>query len=196
MEMDIIDKVEEKREIHLDWFYHSIYYDKTKYSSILTEGIKCNELLHNPWGGAHNGIYYISLSKITIPSNECFLSYSIDRPSFVIGEIDPIKCEDNDEYYDYIYTKDPRRLGIDGEYQYYYFIENTYIKGIVYNLYNYLMNREYKFDKKKVKELLELIDLLEELHIEIPIYDYSRRDQLLAHEIQKEKIKYYFKKIL
>lgn len=124
------------------------------------------------------------------------MSYSTDRPSLVISGINPIKCEDNDEYDYYIYTKDPRRTGHDNEYQQYYFIKNIYIHGIVYNLYKYFIQRENKLDKKKIKDLLELIGLLEEFNIEIPIYDYSRRDKLLVHEINKEKLKYYSKELL
>lgn len=197
MDISIIDKIEEKREINLDWFYHSTYYDKLKYASILTEGIKCNELLHKSGVGRYNGKYYVSLSKITIPDNLCYLYYSTDTPSLIINGIEPIKCEDIDEYHEYINTKDPRRIGnfID-EYQYCYLIQNTYIKGIVYNLLESFIKRYNRFDKQKIKNLLELIDLLEELDINIPIYDYSRRDKILVHEINKEKLKYYSKEFL
>lgn len=45
MESNIMDKFEEQCFINLDWFYHSTHYNKSKYTSILTEGIKCNKLL-------------------------------------------------------------------------------------------------------------------------------------------------------
>lgn len=206
VDINIIDEVEQQCEIDLDWFYHSTFYDKDKYLSILTEGIKCNELLHRSGAGVYNGKYYISLSKITIPDNNCFLYYSTDTPSFIISGIEPIKCEGYEEYLKYINTKDSRRIGnFSDEYQYYYFIQNSHIKGIVYNLLEYFIikdnsKKENKFDvwfdKLKIEHLLELIKLLDELDIEIPIYDYSRRDKLVAHEIDKEKIKYYSKDIL
>lgn len=197
MDINIIDEVEEKCEINLDWFYHSTYYRQQKYTNILTEGIKCNELLGNPGCGRYNGRYYISLSKITIPDNICFLFYSTDTPSFIIDGIDPIKCEGIAEYEKYVNTKDPRRMGnYDEEYQYYYFIQNNHIKGIVYDLLDSFITRENKFNEWKIKNLLELISLLEELKINIPIYDYSRRDNTLVHEINKEKFKYYSKKFL
>lgn len=190
MDINLIDKIEEEREIDLNWFYHSTEYDKLKYLSILTEGIKCNHLLQKPWSGRYNGKYYISLSKLTVPDNLCFLYYTSYRPSFIISDIDPIKCLDYPEYEEYIETKDPRRIGnYLGEYQYYYLIKNTYIKGIVYDLLTL-------FDDYKVKKLLELINILEEHNIEIPIYDYSRRDKTLVHEINKEKFKYYSKELL
>ena len=194
MKINIIDKFEEKCFINLDWFYHSTNYDKSKYTSILTEGIKCNQLLNNPWGGTYNGIYYISLSKITIPDNECFLYYSTDRPSLVIDGIEPIKCEDIDGYDDYIYTKDPRRTGVDDEYQYYYFIKNIYIKGIVYNI-SRLIEDSYR-GHQSLLNLLQLIRLLEELEVDIPIYDYSRRDKTLVHKINREKLKHYSRELL
>lgn len=200
MGIDIIDKIyekidtiEEKCKINFDWYYHSIPYDKENITSILTEGIKCGELL-NSSGDVYNGPYYISLSKITIPDNESFNYYTTFRPSFIIGEIEPIKCVDNPLYYDYIKTKDPRRAGLDGEYQYYYFIKSSYIKGIVYNLPK-LIEDGYLGDRSLLN-LLELINLLEELDIDIPIYDYSRRDKTLSHTIDTEKLKYYSKSLL
>ncbi len=194
MDIDIIEKIEKKCEINLEWFYHSIYYDKNKYASILTEGIKCNELLHKPGCGVYNGKYYISLSKITIPDNQCFRFYATLKPSFIINGIEPIKCVNIDEYERYIDTKDPRRMGnYDGEYQYYYFIQHTYIIGIVYNLLE-MQKRITRFERDPMIELIKINLLLEELGIDIPIYDYSRRDKVLVHEINKEKIKYYSRK--
>lgn len=192
--LDIIDKVEEESEISLDWFYHSpSYYDRDIGKSILTEGIKCNELLKNGKKGIHNGPYYISLSKITIPDNACFYNYNNVPPSFIINGIEPIKCENIDEYRKYIDTKDPRRIGsYEDEYQYYYFIKNTYINGILFNLLN-----TCKMAKgSTIEKILDIISLLEELDIDLPIYDYSRREKTLAHTIDKERLKYYSKQIL
>lgn len=195
MDIDIIEDMEERVEINLDWFYHSVYYDKEKYSSILTDGIKCNELLHKPGCGVYNGKYYISLSKITIPDNQCFRFYATLKPSFIIHDIEPIKCVNISEYEQYINTEDPRRMGnYDGEYQYYYFIQNTCIIGIVYNLLE-MQKRMTRFDKNPIIELIKINSLLEELNINIPIYDYSRRDKTLVHEIDKEKINYYSRKL-
>lgn len=194
MNINIIDEIEETSKINLNWFYHSTYYARSKYSSILTEGIKCNKLLKKPSSGRYNGKYYISLSKITIPDNICFLFYTTDKPSFIITNIEPIKCEGISEYEKYIDTKNIRHIGnYDGEYQYYYFIDKNYIKGIVYNLFDSF--KYNTFDFQKIKNLLDLIDLLEILNIDIPIYDYSRRNKTLVHEINKEKIKYYSKKL-
>lgn len=186
--IDNIDKIEEKCEINLDWFYHSTPYDIENITSILVEGIKCGELLGDT-GDSFNGPYYISLSKITIPDNESFDYYASYRLSFIIEEIEPIKCVHNPLYFEYSHTKDPRRPGLSGEYQYYYFIRNNYIRGIVYNLYNLI---EYRNNEQQtLSDLQELICLLEELGIDIPIYDYSRRDKSLVHKINKDKLQYY-----
>ena len=196
MNINIINELEESCEINLDWFYHSTYYDKEKYSSILTEGIKCNELLNKPGCGVYNGKYYISLSKITIPNNQCNRFYTTLNPSFIIDGINPIKCVDTDEYEEYIYTNDSRRMrNYDGEYKYYYFIQNTYIIGIVYNLLE-MQKRLSKFENAPIIKLMEINSLLNELNIDIPIYDYSRRDKLLVHKINKERLNYYSRKIL
>lgn len=46
MYIDFIEKIEEKCEINLDWFYHSAYYKKVDYKNILEDGIMCNYLLN------------------------------------------------------------------------------------------------------------------------------------------------------
>lgn len=199
MGIEFFDKIENECEIDLNWFYHSpSYYDEVIGKSILTEGLKCNYLLKNGKRGFHNGVYYISLSKITIPDNACFYNYNNVPPSFIINGIEPIKCQNIEEYRQYIDTKDPRRIGsYEDEYQYYYFIKNTYIKGIVFDLLNVsFIKRENKFKKWQLIKLLELISLIEQLNMDLPIYDYSRREKILAHTIDKEKLKYYSKEIL
>lgn len=188
-----IDKIEEQCEININWFYHSTPYDKENITSILTEGIKCGILLNSD-GDSYNGPYYISLSTLTIPDNESFEYYTPFRTSFILEGIEPIKCVNNPVYYEYSKTKDPRRAGLQGEYQYYYFIKNIYIKGIVFNI-NLLLENSCHGDQE-LSKLVELIDLLEELDKDIPIYDYSRREKTLAHKIDKEKLKYYQKEIL
>lgn len=47
------------------------------------------------------------------------------------------------------------------------------------------------FQEDPLIELIKINSLLEELDIDIPIYDYSRRDREFAHKINKEKIKKY-----
>lgn len=198
--MEFIYKIEEECEINLDWFYHSAHYKKEDYRNMLIEGIKCNYLLNKSWSGRYNGPYYISLSNITIPDNVTFLNYACsNNPSFILEGINPIKCERILEYEKYINTKDKRRIGnFDGEYQFYYWIESKYIKGILFNLYSYIKS----FQKSKykqtiyIKKILDLISLLEDLEIDLPIYDYSRREKTLAHTIDKERLKYYSKRIL
>lgn len=200
MGIEFFDKIEEKCDIDLDWFYHSLHYKKEDYRNILTEGIKCNYLLNRNWSGKHNGPYYISLSKITIPDNITFLNYACaTNPSFILEGINPIKCERILEYEKYIKTRDKRRIGnFDEEYQHYYLVEEKYIKGILFNLYMYLWNSRINKSKQiiNIKKLLDLISLLEEIDRDLPIYDYSRREKTLAHTIDKEKLKYYSKEIL
>lgn len=200
MEFSIIDEIENECEVDLDWYYHSIHYKNKDYRDILMERIKFNYLLNRSWSGRHNGPYYISLSKITIPDNITFLNYACaTNPSFILEGINPIKCERILEYEKYIKTKDKRRMGnFDGEYQHYYLIEKGYIKGILFNLYRYILNsKENRYRKIiNVKNLLEIISLLEELNLDLPIYDYSRRERTLAHTIDKERLKYYAKDII
>lgn len=58
------------------------------------------------------------------------------------------------------------------------------------------MNKVDKFDNMGIENSLELIGLLEELNMEIPIYDYSRRNKIYAHRMNKQKLKDYKRKLL
>lgn len=193
-----IDEIEDQCVINLDWFYHATRYKESVYKNILEEGIKCNYLLNKTSVGRFNGPFYISLSKITIPDNNCFIYYSCnDTPSIIVKDIEPIKCRDIKEYEKYIYTKDKRRMGnFDDEYQQYYLINNHCIEGILYNLYDYINYSQEVMKVIYLKELYNLLTLLEKLNLDIPIYDYSRRNKIYAHKINKEKIKYYRKELL
>lgn len=183
----------------MEWFYHSTYYKKDVYEDILKDGIKCNYLLGRTLAGGCNGLYYISLSKLTIPNNTAFLNYiEDDTPAFILDGITPIKCEKDKEYLKYMRTNDKRRISpIDGEYQYYYWIKPEYIKGIVFNLYNYIKIAKYDHCRElKIKILLEIAYLLKKLDKNIPILDYSRREDTIVHEINTDQVKYYSKHIL
>lgn len=197
--IEIIKESEEETEIYLDWFYHESYYNYDNYKNILTEGIKCNYLLNKSSVGRYNGPYYISLAKITIPDNVCFKYYIYDRnPSFVIDGINPIECLKDPEYEKYIETKDPRRMGnLIGEYQQYYQISNENIKGILYNLYYCIFTiKDSDSQKFYLNKVCEIIQLLKELKIDIPIYDFSRRNLTNAHLINKEKLLYLSRNVI
>lgn len=194
MSIDLVDEIEIPCVIDLNWYYHSVYYNHDRYVSIMTEGIKCNKLLKGVSSGVYNGLYYISLSKITIPDNICFLYYSSIKPSFILSGIDPIKCVNIEEYEQYIDTKDPRRMGnYEGEYQYYYFIDHSHIEGIVYNLLEKEQTKT-RHEEDPIVQLQCIDSLLDELGLDIPVYDYSRRKKDEAHIFNREKIKYYAKK--
>lgn len=200
-----ITEIEEECEINLNWYYHFSKYNLEIYKNILEEGIKCGHLLNKTHCGKNNGPFYISLTILTIPDNDLFLGY-VSNPylyhSFILDNINPIECENfitHKEYKQYRNTEDKRRYSsyLFGEYQYYYFIKSNFIKGIQYDLYSCLANEQegtYMYNNS-INEVLQLIDLLEELNIDIPIYDYSRRDKTLVHKINKEKFKYYQKKV-
>ena len=200
-----ITEIEEECEINLNWYYHFSKYNLEIYKNILEEGIKCGHLLNRTHCGKNNGPFYISLTKLTIPDNDLFLSYMSNcylYHSFILDNINPIECENfitHKEYKQYRNTEDKRRYSsyLFGEYQYYYFIKSNLIKGIQYDLYSCLVNEQegtYMYNLS-IKEVLQLIDLLEELNLDIQIYDYSKRDKTLVHKINKEKFKYYQKKV-
>lgn len=204
MNINFLGNIEEKCEINLDWFYHFSKYNLRVYKNILEEGIKCAHLLNSNHCGKYNGPFYISLTKVSIPDNDIFLrymSYYYLYHSFIIEGINPIRCENvstHKEYLQYTKTEDKRRISgySFGEYQYHYLIKNSFIKGIQYDLYKCIINCQYSEIAiiHHIENVLKLITLLEELDIDIPIYDYSRRDKIFAHKINKEKLKNYSKK--
>ena len=77
-------------------------------------------------------------------------------------------------------------------------IKRNYIIGILFNLYQYVYNFQNAKHKQiiYIEKILDLISLLEEFDMDIPVYDYSRRDKVLVHKIDKEKLKYYSREFL
>lgn len=182
--IEIVKQVEDKRivKINDEWYYHASVYNKEKYRDILTSGIKsrfCKNGFKFKSAGGWNGQFYISLMKRDIDGIYSFLEsswYSVlyGSPRFIIDEtIKTFKTN-------YPIGNTPtlsnsfipiRNSYYKDEWQAFYKILPSYILGVEYSisdLVNYYENCLVYFNV-----LLDLVRLLSELNIDIPIYDFS-----------------------
>lgn len=180
----IIKDIECVSAIDMDWYYHAFLYRKDNFQNMITQGIKCNKLLgKKDCSYTHNGRYFISLSKIIFSSkyNSSFQNF-FEWPSFIVGDIKATKC---------IQVSSPTILGNTifpirfssnfDEYQAYRIIEPDRIAGLRCCLLNWYRNglRAY------LENIREMILSMREHGIELPIYDYSRFSERLAHVIDQ-----------
>lgn len=187
MLLDKIKTIETKNSTHPDWFFHAFAYTEDLFTNILNEGIKCRRLvpkkLKKEYSG-FNGEHYISLSKMEQAQEEysSFLFYK-SKPAFIISNIKPTKClwafEDN------FITKTRwpiRYSGFHDEYQMYRHIPPEKIIGLRCSLLEWTLDN-YKYYLKSLKQM---ILLMKEYNICLPIYDYSRVTNHTAHLLNQE----------
>lgn len=188
--LNIIDKFEDKTLHNIgDYYYHGFLYNQNSFIDMLIDGIKCPKLIDETSYNGSNGKYYICLSKNINVKKSSFNLFSSFRPMFILDNITPLKT------HKYGFTKSilPIREGIyDDEYQSFYKINSNKIIGIQYKIYEMLSN-DSKVKKmfnmndedciKYLYNLKEMIEILNKLSIDIPIYDFSA-----MKEINKEKV--------
>jgi len=167
--------------INDDWFYHAVPFSKDIYTSILKNGISAPYLLPN-----NNSSYkYIFISKINKDSKcSAFSNYSI-HPNFIInGNIHSINAKDG--LLKYLFYGGFHGLKFtsmyDDEYQVYKKINSENIMGIIFNLEKLLTLYVDKADYY-LNILYNIVSLLNELELEIPIIDYYTEK-----EINKQKV--------
>lgn len=181
----IIKSIESTSQANLDWFYHAFFYKKDNFQSMITQGIKCNKLLgKKDCSGTYNGKYFISLSKIIISSkeNSSFQNF-LEWPGFIVNGIKATKC---------IQVSSPTILGNTifpirfssnfDEYQSYQIVEPDRIIGLRCCLLNWYR----KGLKTYLENIREMIFIMLEQGVELPIYDYSRFDGESAHVVNQD----------
>ncbi|MCI8330463.1 MAG: hypothetical protein HFE04_00005, partial [Bacilli bacterium] len=177
----LIEKVETPAIRNLEWYYHSLIkighsetlsMNDESLISILKEGIKCNKLLKRSGKYCNNGKYYISLTKDIEKYNKVFLIFIEKYLSFIIHDINPIKCGKYSTLKNLLRnTKYRGRTSpYFNEYQEFREIKPEKIIGLSYPLYKKLENNELY--KKYLEELRNIILTIREINIDIPIYDY------------------------
>lgn len=184
---EIIDFIEDKKiNIQKDWYLHATKKDVKIIEKILTEGIK-SAYLRGLKGNHFNGKYYISLYKESGNISVLF-KFLEERPKFVIHNISPFYS--NRKKYKlrriFINTIIPLRTSEwDGEYQKFLRIDASNIIAMEYSLASLLNNPSLSKDEIKsyLNFLKEIILCLQNLQLDLPIYDFwSNR------EINKEKV--------
>jgi len=180
---EILNYIEDKNILIDDnWYYHaSRPFSKDKYINILKNGILSPYLLLND-----NNLYkYVFVSRAD-KGNKCsaFIDYSI-FPNFIINSYIPaIKAEDN--FIKKLFYGGFNGLSFtslyDDEYQVYKKIEPQAIIGILYN-FDKLVTTYSKESSYYLNVLFDLVTLLNELELTIPIIDYYTKK-----EINKQKV--------
>lgn len=188
--LNIIKKFEDKSIQNLgNYYYHGFLYNEKDFRDMLLNGIKCSKLVDNVSHNGSNGKYYICLSKKMDVKKSSFDLFSSFRPMFILNNIKPSRTHK----YGFTNLILPLREGIyDDEYQYFYKIKSNKIIGIQYKIYE-MLSTDSKAKKmfnmnnqdciNYLYNLKEMIEILNKLNINIPIYDYST-----MKEINKEKV--------
>ena len=188
--LNMVKELEDKdiKYINKQWFYQASKYNYEKYKSILSDGILCNYLLMNK-SYKYNGPYYISIirdlgSEFKYSS---YLQYLESVPMLILNEnIDALPTlKETILGKLLINTKSTHRISeFDDEYQVPFKIETKDIIGIEFYFEKILKN-SMQNDKVITPffELKSLVNLMNELNIDLPIFDYST-----YKEINKDKV--------
>ncbi len=185
--LKMISYIEDK-DVAFDenWFYHACSFEKEIYKNILLEGIKSKfertKRLQSSFGW--NGIFYISVTRENIMEDlgksawNFFYPY---YPMFIIDKnVKAYKCRYLDKFSEFYSklsnTPLPYRVsGYVDEWHIYRVVKPESIIGIDYPLKK-LESEVY------LERLVNIIELMNEINVDKPIYDISSR-----REINKEK---------
>jgi len=187
----ILEYIEDKNIlINKDWYYHATPFSYDIYKSILSNGILSPYLLSN-----HNSSYrYVFVSRGNNNKYSAFSNYSI-YPNFIInGNIDAINSKDNfikKLIYGGFHNLNFTSL-YDDEYQVYKKINPEDIIGILFNLEK-LITTYHEESSYYLNILCDLVFLLKQLGITIPIIDYYSSKEINKQKVlslvKKEKLK-------
>lgn len=176
----------------LKWYYHGIPGNTSVIKNILSEGIKCRNLLGQE-GNGYNGKHFISLSKDvgTDESYSIFHEYRQRGINIIIDNIKARRCIEYNLHLPSILanTRFPIRFSVwTDEFQTYKIIEPDKFVGIQFPLYHWVKVFEeegiHKGDLDAFKNLIIVMKLLE---ISLPLYDYSRLQSTSIHQINPDE---------
>lgn len=190
---EIIKSIESDAVRDMNWYYHAYQGIDASYrlKRMLLEGIKCRLLLYDKrdlygtysYTFAKNGHHFISLSKDidAIPEKSSFLHY-LNEINIIIDRIFAFKCSTEKDYKRFRFTAVPlRSSGYHDEYQAYRHISPKHFVGLQCSLLNWYYNG-YTF---KFADLKNLLTIMAEEGIDLPIYDYSRAIGPHVHILNK-----------
>lgn len=199
MLLDQLHNIEQKViNKNSDWYYHGFDYKRSDFMDMLVCGLKCRKQLGIKACG-NNGMYYISLSK-DIPdklnSDSAYMYMKFTPPMFILDNIKVYKCTKGYERIPFINTKVALRYSTwDDEYQAYSKISPDHFVGIECPIECWIDNIKYHKNIALLKDLRNMIITMNELGIDMPIYDSSYELSGQLYEIDKEKYLYLAKKL-
>lgn len=183
-----IKSIETPSTRDLKWYYHGISEDTGAIENILSEGIKCRNLLGQK-GGGNNGKYFISLSKdigIDEKSLSAFHDFRRCQMNIIIDNIKARRCIDYSPLLHLLAnTRFPiRSSSFPDEFQIYEIIEPDKFVGIQCPLYYWTKGYEEEGTHKYFLDALKnLIIVMKMLGSSLPLYDYSRLQGTSIHQI-------------
>ncbi len=186
---DEIKSIESLTAKNPEWYYHRIIYDARAFKDMLNTGIKCRKLLKQKDSDSiYNGTFYISLYKDLSTyvdlGHSAFAIFSGFYPNFIIEDIHPVKCRNDVDYSLFRNSIFPfRNSPLQDEYQEFWHIAPEKIVGLQCSILNWYQ----KGSKYSLEILRDIIKIMQEYKINLPIYDYSRASEETAHMIDKER---------
>lgn len=162
-----------------EWYYHGFDYKENDFIDMITSGIKCPFLIHKE-GIGYNGRFFISLSKdINAQEMSAFHDFLGTNPMLIIEKIKPLKC--------YPLKSNPipfftRESDWNDEYQAFFVIPAKKIVGIQSTIEKWAMRDKIDY----LKEVRKIITTLNDIGLDLPIYDYSHYEEGTIYEVDKQ----------
>lgn len=191
-----IEKIERVANIRKSshWYYHAITSSPDLLKKVMKEGLLCKNISgYARTKNGYNGNYYVSLSKdIKAPLEESgYLEYIEEYPMLIIDDIKAIKCLKVNGNNILTNTIIPfRTSGYRDEYQVFNRIDPSKFIGIEAKAYDWCIQEKIS----ELRNLRDIILVMEESGISLPIYDYSREEDGIIHEVNQDKYLEFSKK--
>ena len=184
--MTNLDKIEEveikKIEKNPNWFYHGSEFKHI--ANIFAKGILAKKYLDYPKQNfGLNGKHYISIAKDTNKEGNALNKYKRNGPLVIVDNVKAIKCSRKRIYEPFRFTRLPfRYTEWDDEYQVYSKIPPEKFIGLECMAYEWAKEGNIFL----LKRLRNMLELMQSINSELPVYDYSREENGIVHEIDKE----------
>ena len=183
-----IKYVEDKdMNINPNWYYHAVSFSKEVYKDILTRGIRATVLREDDKAGKTNGKYYVCLAKNLNKGEGSLFDCVMVTSNFVIDEsIKTFNMSNLRVFEIFEDTILPFRYcdGDPEERQVFLRVPPKKIVALQYSISKWAnddrYDKEYKYEWGRIKNL---VNVLEELNKDLPLFDYNS-----GKEINKEKV--------
>ena len=177
-----IEQIEKEVIKNPDWYYHG--YDFASTSDILKEGILARKYLSCLDEDGLNGKHYVSVAKDVEGKNKALTRYKHQGPLAILNEnLKVIECKHSKFYELFRYTMLPLRYTHwSDEYQVFSKIKPNKIIG--FECMAYLWAKEGNI--ALLRRLRTMIETMQKLDCDLPMYDFSRQEGNDVHELDKK----------